>query len=90
MVNPTPNSQASSRAIERLSTSRNFGVGSETKTDDPVWLHQLVFETYLPAWRFYIASMERQFLPLVRDSNSMHALQIKSHWSNILMLQIVI
>ncbi|EXF74621.1 hypothetical protein CFIO01_13436 [Colletotrichum fioriniae PJ7] len=64
MVNPTPNSQASSRAIERLSTSRSFGVGSETETDDPVWLHQLVFETYLPAWRFYIASMERQFLPL--------------------------
>ncbi|KXH66781.1 hypothetical protein CSAL01_11964 [Colletotrichum salicis] len=61
MINPTPNSQASSRAMEWLS-NRSVAVGSET--DDPIWLHKLVFETYLPAWRYYIASMERQFLPL--------------------------
>ncbi|KAK1465215.1 hypothetical protein CMEL01_12570 [Colletotrichum melonis] len=63
MINPTPNSQASDRAIEWLS-SRNSAAGSEAETHDHVWLHKLVFETYLPAWRFYIASMERQFLPL--------------------------
>ncbi|KAI3551427.1 hypothetical protein CABS03_01486 [Colletotrichum abscissum] len=63
MINPTPDSQASNRAIEWLS-SRNGAAGSETETHDHVWLHKLVFETYLPAWRFYIASMERQFLPL--------------------------
>ncbi|KAK0371221.1 hypothetical protein CLIM01_11419 [Colletotrichum limetticola] len=63
MTNPTPDSQASNRAIEWLS-SRNSAAGSETETHDHVWLHKLVFETYLPAWRFYIASMERQFLPL--------------------------
>uniref|UniRef100_A0A9P7QVZ0 CorA-like transporter domain-containing protein n=2 Tax=Colletotrichum scovillei TaxID=1209932 RepID=A0A9P7QVZ0_9PEZI len=62
MINPTPNSQASSRAMEWLSSS--VAADPETETDDPVWLHKLVFETYLPAWRFYIASMERQFLPL--------------------------
>ncbi|KAK1717434.1 uncharacterized protein BDZ83DRAFT_27879 [Colletotrichum acutatum] len=67
MINPTPNSQASSRALEWLfnrSSSSSVAAGSETETDDPVWLHKLIFETYLPAWRFYIASMERQFLPL--------------------------
>ncbi|KXH32371.1 hypothetical protein CSIM01_05793 [Colletotrichum simmondsii] len=66
MINPMPNSQASSRAMEWLS-SRNIAAGSETETGDAVWLHKLVFETYLPAWRFYIASMERQFLPLPRE-----------------------
>ncbi|KAK1498110.1 hypothetical protein CCUS01_12980 [Colletotrichum cuscutae] len=66
MINPTPDSQASNRAIEWLS-GRNSAAGSETETHDHVWLHRLVFETHLPAWRFYIASMERQFLPLPRE-----------------------
>ncbi|KAK1673953.1 hypothetical protein BDP55DRAFT_194727 [Colletotrichum godetiae] len=58
MFNPVPNAKASITAAEWLSSRVG---GSET---DPVWLHKILLETYFPAWRFYIASLERQFLPL--------------------------
>ncbi|OHF01258.1 hypothetical protein CORC01_03573 [Colletotrichum orchidophilum] len=62
MMNPMPTSQASNRAIEWLSRS------VEDTEADPFWLHKVVFETYLPLWRSYIASLERQFLPLSRTT----------------------
>ncbi|KGO36019.1 Mg2+ transporter protein, CorA-like/Zinc transport protein ZntB [Penicillium expansum] len=58
LFNPTPQSQAHSQAENLL---RNFCPEIES---DPFWLHRLLFETYFPAWRKYIAIHEQRFLPL--------------------------
>ncbi|KGO69020.1 hypothetical protein PITC_078450 [Penicillium italicum] len=58
LFNPTPQSQAHSQAENLL---RNFCPEVES---DPFWLHHLLFATYFPAWRKYIAVHEQRFLPL--------------------------
>uniref|UniRef100_A0A093VB30 Zinc transport protein ZntB n=1 Tax=Talaromyces marneffei PM1 TaxID=1077442 RepID=A0A093VB30_TALMA len=34
------------------------------------WLHQTLFTTYVPAWRHYIASLERRFLPIANTASA--------------------
>jgi hypothetical protein len=35
---------------------------------DPMWLHSLLFSTYLPSWRDYLLSIEVEFLPLANSA----------------------
>jgi hypothetical protein len=35
---------------------------------DPFWLHRVLFATYFPTWRKYIAVQEKRFLPLARSA----------------------
>lgn len=58
LFNPTPQSRAQSQAENLLC---NFHPEVES---DPFWLHRLLFATYFPAWRKYIAVQEQLFLPL--------------------------
>lgn len=34
------------------------------------WLHRKLFATYVPAWRQYIASLERRFLPIANTASA--------------------
>ncbi|KAF4903413.1 hypothetical protein CGCVW01_v013140 [Colletotrichum viniferum] len=58
LLNPMPGAKANQKVQEWLfDHSRNSDF-------DPVWLHRVLHETYLPSWRSYIAHFERQFLPM--------------------------
>ena len=58
LFNPLPNSLAEQQAKQYL--ARGLSV-----TNNPFWLHEVVFASYFPAWRQYIADLERKFLPIV-------------------------
>ncbi|KAK3381855.1 hypothetical protein B0H63DRAFT_214704 [Podospora didyma] len=62
LLSPTPNSKLHQEAAAFLSTLTQ---GPET---EPFWLHRLLFATYFPAWRRYIAALERQFLPIANST----------------------
>ena len=58
LFSPVPNSLAEQKA-------RQYLMGEHAVTNSPFWLHELVFSSYFPAWRQYIADLERKFLPIV-------------------------
>ena len=58
LFSPVANSLAHQKAEQYLT-------GGHDKARGPFWLHEVIFSTYFPAWRQYIASMERKFLPIV-------------------------
>ncbi|KAH0439447.1 hypothetical protein CcaCcLH18_02924 [Colletotrichum camelliae] len=58
LINPMPGANANQKAQDWL-----FDHSRDTDFD-PVWLHRVLHETYLPSWRSYIAHFERQFLPM--------------------------
>jgi len=62
LLSPTPNSQAHQRAEEWL-----LHPGREAEKE-PFWLHRVLFSTYYPAWRQYIAALERKFLPIANST----------------------
>lgn len=62
LFNPKPHSKAHCAAAEWL---RNHG---ERLTVDPFWMHHILFSTYLPAYRQYIAMLERQYLPIANSA----------------------
>ncbi|WYZ34124.1 hypothetical protein EsH8_I_000400 [Colletotrichum jinshuiense] len=62
LISPAPNSKANQRAVEWLARH------SKDAEPDPVWLHKIVHETYLPSWRSYVAWLERQFLPMAHKT----------------------
>ncbi|KAJ5955057.1 hypothetical protein N7501_009336 [Penicillium viridicatum] len=62
LFNPTPQSKAHSDAENLL---RNLCPEVES---DPFWLHRVLFTTYFPTWRKYIAVQEQRFLPLARSA----------------------
>lgn len=62
LFSPTPQSKAHCKAEELLST-----IHPELVTDS-FWLHRVLFEVYFPAWRSYIAMLERRFLPLATSA----------------------
>ncbi|CAI7603500.1 unnamed protein product [Penicillium glandicola] len=62
LFNPTPQSKVHSQAENLL---RNFCPEVES---DPFWLHRVLFATYFPAWRKYIAAHEERFLPLAGNA----------------------
>jgi hypothetical protein len=35
---------------------------------EPFWLHRILFSIYTPAWRGYIGSLERRFLPIANTA----------------------
>jgi hypothetical protein len=63
LFNPVPSSKVHLAAQERLRDN-----SQETKTE-PFWLHRILFATYFPAWRQYIAALEREFLPIANGVN---------------------
>lgn len=66
LFNPTPNSKAHQRAEEWL---LSYGNGA---TENPFYLHDILFSAHLPAWRQYIAWQERQALAIVSDLYSLN------------------
>ncbi|KAJ5685591.1 hypothetical protein N7455_010722 [Penicillium solitum] len=62
LFNPTPQSKVHSDAEDLLCNS-----WSEVESD-PFWLHRVLFATYFPTWRKYIAVQEHRFLPLARSA----------------------
>ena len=42
---------------------------SQKTRAEPFWLHRVLFATYFPAWRQYIAALEREFLPIANGVN---------------------
>ncbi|KAJ5370258.1 Mg2+ transporter protein CorA-like/Zinc transport protein ZntB [Penicillium cataractarum] len=62
LFNPTPRSSAQKEAERLLSDSPSI------VTREPFWLHRLLFSIYTPAWRGYIGSLERRFLPIANTA----------------------
>jgi hypothetical protein len=62
LFSPTPNSKAHRQAEEWLLDSAR---GPEK---EPFWLHRVLFSAYFPAWRQYIAALERKFLPVANST----------------------
>lgn len=60
VFNPTPNSKLHQALLSTLQFN-------DSKRS-PFWLHQTLFATYVPAWRHYIASLERRFLPIANTA----------------------
>ncbi|KAH7026590.1 uncharacterized protein B0I36DRAFT_366134 [Microdochium trichocladiopsis] len=58
LFSPTPHSALQEQA-ERYLASK-----SEASQASAFWMHQLLFSTYYPNWRKYIASEEQVFLPI--------------------------
>lgn len=63
LFNPVPSSKGHLAAQEQL---RNH---SQEIKNEPFWLHRVLFATYFPAWRQYIAALEREFLPIANGVN---------------------
>lgn len=59
LFNPTPKSKLYQSLLAQLQTNDE---------KSPAWLHQTLFATYIPAWRQYIASLERRFLPIANTA----------------------
>ncbi|KAF3397420.1 hypothetical protein DPV78_007373 [Talaromyces pinophilus] len=59
VFNPTPNSKMHQALLSNLQSD-------DSKSS--FWLHQTLFATYVPAWRHYIASLERRFLPIANTA----------------------
>jgi hypothetical protein len=51
-------------------------------SDDPFWLHSLLFETYFPAWRRYSLSIEEEFLPIV-SNDSADSLRVRTDFMQV-------
>lgn len=62
LFSPTPNSKAHQRAEEWL-----LSHGQEAESE-PFWLHRVLLSTYYPAYRQYIAALEREFLPIANST----------------------
>jgi hypothetical protein len=62
LFNPTPRSRAHNEVEKFLSGSPSW-----TKRE-PFWLHRILFSIYTPAWRGYIGSLERRFLPITNTA----------------------
>ncbi|EED20719.1 conserved hypothetical protein [Talaromyces stipitatus ATCC 10500] len=62
IFNPTPGS----KLHKSLVLSPNDYSGESRRS--LVWVHQKLFATYMPAWRYYIASLERRFLPIANTA----------------------
>ena len=58
LLGPIPNSKGHQKAEEWL---RSYHGDSER---EPFWLHNILASVYFPAWRQYIAALEREFLPI--------------------------
>jgi len=64
LFNPNPNTVADQK-IQSLLLDHY----QEASKKGPLWLHDVFLSTHLPAWRRYIASLERELLPIVSFEN---------------------
>ncbi|KAF6822268.1 hypothetical protein CPLU01_12128 [Colletotrichum plurivorum] len=62
LFNPTPDSKAHQRAEDWITT---YGQDSP---EDIFWLHRVLFQTYLPAWRLYSSYLEELFIPIADNA----------------------
>ncbi|KAK0631511.1 hypothetical protein B0T14DRAFT_4413 [Immersiella caudata] len=62
LLSPTPDSRAHRQAEEWLLSPE------QNAENEPFWLHRILFAAYLPAWRQYIAALERNFLPVANST----------------------
>ncbi|XXH05951.1 hypothetical protein Hte_012394 [Hypoxylon texense] len=58
LFSPTPNSAAHQKIEKFL-----LGIDGSTASQSPMHIHQILVATYFPAWRQYIAFLERKLLP---------------------------
>ncbi|KAI0421847.1 hypothetical protein F5X98DRAFT_370475 [Xylaria grammica] len=58
LLSPLPNS-AAHRNIENQLLNR-----MQSASDDPFWIHGLMFSTYIPTWRQYMAWLEARLIPI--------------------------
>ncbi|KAK3335228.1 hypothetical protein B0T19DRAFT_405846 [Cercophora scortea] len=63
-LSPTPNSKAHLAATAHLLSHNQL----PSSPVSPFHLHSLLFTAYTPAWRAYIASLERRFLPIANTT----------------------
>lgn len=61
VFNPTPNSKLHQSLLAHFQSD---------DSESSFWLHQTLFATYIPAWRHYIASLERRFLPIANTASA--------------------
>ena len=62
LFNPAPRTKAHCEA-ERL--LRDSPIIAES---DPFWIHRVLLSVYSPAWRDYVKSLERRFLPIANTA----------------------
>jgi hypothetical protein len=62
LFSPTPRSKIHSTAEEWLRHHR------QQVDTDPLWLHRILFATFLPAYRQYLAMLELRFLPVANSA----------------------
>ncbi|KAI2470990.1 hypothetical protein F4781DRAFT_429787 [Annulohypoxylon bovei var. microspora] len=66
LFSPTPNSAAHQKMEDSL-----LGVNSDMGPQfDPCQIHEILFETYFPSWRQYIAFLETRLLPITSTTFS--------------------
>lgn len=62
LLNPKPDS----KAYQQLEATFTKDYGKVR--DDPFWVHEVLFSTYLPAWRQCIGSHEKKLLPIANTT----------------------
>lgn len=58
------NKSVADTAIQDLLLKQGHGL----RDQGPLWAHQMLLSSYLPAWRRYIAAQERELLPIVSSN----------------------
>jgi hypothetical protein len=66
LFNPMPSSKLHCEAQQWLLRQQQ----QQQQEEEPFWLHRKLFATYIPAWRQYIASLERRFLPIANTASA--------------------
>ncbi|KAI1324443.1 hypothetical protein F5Y16DRAFT_305053 [Xylariaceae sp. FL0255] len=63
LLSPSPKSAASQRISDKLSDVSLSKLGK-----DGLWVHSLLFSTYIPSWRQYIYHLQEQLLPATNSA----------------------
>ncbi|KAK0719272.1 hypothetical protein B0H67DRAFT_485871 [Lasiosphaeris hirsuta] len=61
LFSPTPDSKGHQQATRWL-------LDHTRPETEPFWLHRILFSAYSPAWRLYLAHLERSFLPIANTT----------------------
>lgn len=59
LISPNPNATAWEAMVKHLDAHPSGGL------PNPLWPHQILLSTHIPAWRKYITSIEAEVLPIV-------------------------
>lgn len=77
LLNPEANSKLHAQAQDFLRA-----YDQEDGPVDPFWLHKMLYSTYMPSWRQYIAWLERKFLPTVSPRTLISRRLVCTHAGN--------